>query len=142
MALPVLPLAVGGLAALVLWRHARKAKLTPAQRAVYETARDVKDPAKLRAIADAFESQGFKEEANLLRKRAALRELPPATTIARRKAFRQGLSSKDPVGVLKLADAFDKEGATGAAAELRKYAASLQVAQGQQPTATTQGAKS
>jgi len=54
-----------------------------------------------------------------------LRELPKAKRDERRNIFKKGMASKDPDAVERLAAAYDKEGATGAAAALRKYATGL-----------------
>jgi hypothetical protein len=100
--------------------------MTPERKKVYETALEsLKDPEKLRSLADAFDKEGLKDEAIMLRKRAALRELPASSKEARKAAFRKGMSSSDPKAVRVLATAFHKQGATGAAQALKKYAEGL-----------------
>jgi hypothetical protein len=85
----------------------------------------LKDPAKLRALADAFEREKLYPQAQLLRQRAALRELPPEIKSARRQVWRKAMVSKDKRAVLALADAYEKEGCTTAAQRLRTYASGL-----------------
>jgi len=123
----IVPLGIGALAGLAWWRSKRKPHgMTPERKKIYETALEsLKEPDKLRSLADAFDKEGLKDEAIMLRKRAALRELPPASKEARKAAFRKGMSSSDPKAVHALAVAFHKQGATGAAQALKKYAEGL-----------------
>lgn len=124
IAIPALVLGLGSLAAYKVWK--KKHRMTPERKKVYEAAlKSLKDPAKLRELATAFRKEGLKEEADLLDKRAALRELPSDVKEGRREAFKKGMTSKDAAGIEKLAKEFEKEGATGAAAALREYAAGL-----------------
>ena len=100
--------------------------MTPERKNIYEAALKTKLPAeKLRALADAFEKEGLKEEAEMLRKRAALRDAPPNVKKDRRIAYKKGITSKDPAAVEQLAGAFQKMGATSAALNLKRYAAGL-----------------
>lgn len=109
--------------------------MTPVRKKIYEEAlKSLKDPIKLRKLADTYDSEGLHEEATLLRKRAALREIPPEQKAARRDAFRRALSvGKDGVPVTgetiqkieTLAATFHNQGATGNAAALRQHAAGL-----------------
>lgn len=104
-----------------------KGELTPERQMIFETALDqVKEPAKLRGLAKAFREQGLIKEADILDKRAALRDLPPDVKEGRRDAYRKGMDSKDPIAINTLAAAFESEGATGAAESLRKQAIALQ----------------
>lgn len=134
----LLPLAILGLvgsAGIAQARRAnKKAAADPATMAarqvVYETAlNEVKDPAKLRTMAKAFRGEGMEAEATMLEKRAALQELPPEIKAARREALRKAMASTDAVKVLEMADAFHQQGCTGAAENLRKYAAGLTAAE-------------
>jgi len=123
---PLIPVALGGAALWAWWRAKHKKGMTPERKKIFEQAmKSLKEPEKLNTLADAFEKEGLKDEATQLRKRAKLRALPPDTQVARREAMKKALASKDPVAVEKVAAAFDKEGATGAAAKLRQYAAGL-----------------
>lgn len=97
--------------------------MTPERRQVYDSAlKTLKDPVKLRLLADAFEKEGFLAAATMLRKRAALRELPNEVKSERRSLFKKAMASTNPETVRELAAAFEGEGATGAAETLRKYA--------------------
>ena len=131
MALPLLPLAIATLAAGAFYADRRreapaKGVVTPERAIILETAlNELKEPEKLRKLAKTFRDQDLPAQADLLEKRAKLRELPEETKKARREAFRKGMSSQDPDAVRKLANVFEQQGATGAAAALRKYADSL-----------------
>jgi len=132
MPVPWIPVFIVGLATAAYVRAGKrtaKGVLTPEREAVLKAALEtVQDPAKLRSLADVYEKEGLKDEAELLRKRAKLRELPKAVKDARQAAFRETLKSKDPVAVRRVAAAFRKEGCTGAAAKLEEYAKGLEVA--------------
>lgn len=133
MPFPLLPIAIAALAsgAYVAKSKREKAAISPqamAERAVvYETALNhCKDPDKLRQMAMAFRQQGHIAEADMLVKRALLREAPPEVQATRKEAFKKGMASTDSGGIRSLADAFDSQGATGAAAELRAHARALE----------------
>lgn len=127
--LPLLPIGIlmlSGGAFIAAKNQEKKNEMTPSRQHVFETAlNEVKEPEKLRALAKAFRDQGLNVQADLLEKRAKLRELPPNIKAERRDAFRKGMASKDPNAVRRLAEVFDREGATGAANALRKYADQL-----------------
>lgn len=128
MAPIVLPLAVillGG-AAFYAAKKSGGSAMTSERKIVYQTAlRKEKDPDKLRALAESYRAQGLTAQADLLEKRAALRELPPEVKAARRAAFKSALASSNKGAVLAMANALDNEGATGAADKLREYAGGL-----------------
>lgn len=123
----VLPAIVIAATAGAAWKlHKHSSKMTPERKVIYDNAlANLKDPAELRKLADSFDKEGLKKEGDMLRKRAALREMPPDVKAARKDAYRKGMQSTDKSGVLRLAEAFHLQGATGAAASLRKYAAGL-----------------
>lgn len=132
MLVPIAITVLAGVAAAV--KHKRDKGKDPnpeiqAQRQfVYEQALNtVKDPDALRKMAKAYADAGLIAEANMLEKRAALQELPPAVKEARREAFRKGMECKDAAKVYALADAYESQGCTGAAEHLRNHAASLPV---------------
>ncbi len=118
-------------------QHARSKKAASpatlaARMAIYKTAigaddpnTALKDPDKLRTLAQSFRDEDMIAEANMLDKRAALQERPAEVKVAHKEAFRKGMASTDPAKVNDLADAFDSMGCTGAAENLRKYAAGL-----------------
>jgi hypothetical protein len=127
--LPLIPIAVVGLGGLAIWKSRKHHGMTPARKKIYETAlRTLKDPEKLRTLAKAFDKEGLKDEAIMLRKRALLREMPPDIRAKRQEVFSRAMASKNPAKVENVAQAFHKEGAVGAAANLRKYAAGLRKA--------------
>lgn len=129
MPLPLIPLAVAGVAAvsaLVVHKRTKKTKLTPAREKIFNTAmNDLKDPAGLKKLSQAYQSQGLTEQAQALAKRATLRALPPAVKAQRRVIFKKAMSLKDPAQVKKISSAFRGEGCTGAADSLDRYAAGL-----------------
>jgi len=128
MPFPLIPAAVVALAGAGVYVHKKRKpkKMSAEQEKIYSAAlKTLKDTAKLRGLADTYQKEGFKHEADMLRKRAALRELPPETKKARKAAFKAGLQSKDPVKVNRLAEMFHKEGAVGVADKLRQYAKGL-----------------
>ncbi len=141
--LPVLiPIGMALLAGTAAYAKSKreKAATDPAvvahRQMLYETAigavdsnTAIKDPMKLRTLARVFRSEGLVAEADMLEKRAALRELPPEVVEARREAFRKLMECADATRVLAAAAAFENEGATGAAENLRKYAAGLTAAE-------------
>lgn len=124
--IPLLPAAIVLLAGTALFVTKKKV-MTPARQMVFDKAiAKEKDPVKLRALAAQFRSEGLNPQADLLEKRAKLRELPDDVKAARKAAFRQAMSSTDKKAVLGMAQAYENEGATGAAAKLREYAKGLQ----------------
>jgi hypothetical protein len=127
----MLPLLIPAIAVLggYAWWQTRPRGMTPERKMIYETALvTLKEPDKLRTLADAFENEGFKDEATMLRKRALLREMPLDVKTKRQQAFGAAMKSTDPAKVEAVAMAFQNEGATGAAANLRKYAEGLRKA--------------
>ncbi len=141
MPLPIYPIGIG-LLTLVAWFTTRgRAKngaagkstmageMTPERQIIYQTALSTtKDPLELQKLAAAFRKEGLVAQAILLDKRAKLRTLPDEVKEARRQIYREAMDQTDPDKVEKLADAFEKEGATGAAAALKEYAQSLRKA--------------
>lgn len=128
MPLPLIPVAVTGLAGLAAWKvhKNRKRGMTPARQKVYDQAlTNLKDPVKLRKLAAAYHKEGLTEQGTMLQKRARLRELPADVKEGRRAAFKKGMTLTNAASVEKLAATFEKEGATGAATALRAYAAKL-----------------
>ena len=127
-----LPIAVlsmvgaAGVAQTVRSKRKSSAQTAAERKVIYETAlNSVKDSEKLRKLAAVFRKEGLPAEADMLEKRAALQDLPADVKQARRDAFRKGMTSTDVPKIMALADAFHAEGATGAAENLRKYAAGL-----------------
>ena len=104
----------------------KKTALTPERKAVYEGAlTSLKHPPELRKLADSFDHVGLPEHAIVLRKRAALHELPPEIQALRKKESQYAMTQTDPKHALRYADAFSDTAAFSAANHLRKYAAAL-----------------
>ena len=100
--------------------------LTPARQGVYEAAMTaLEDPAKLSQLAGEFEKNGLPEQADMIRKRAALRALPKEIKKQRKAVFQKAMQSKNKQAVRNLAQAYYNEGATGAAQALHTYADGL-----------------
>jgi uncharacterized membrane protein len=100
--------------------------LTPARDAVFGAAMDtLRDPTQFRMLADAFERKGLGEQAERLRKRAALREESAEVKERRREAFKRAMSSDNIEAVEEIARMFERREATKAAAKLRGHARAL-----------------
>jgi hypothetical protein len=127
--LPALALAVTGLA---VFKAAKKKKLTPEQLKIYRAAlgeepgtTGLKTSAQLRELSRAFRAQGFKEQADMLEKRAVIKDIPDEVKAQYRNIFRVALDSLDRAAVLKVANEFEKSGRTGVSNVLRNHAATL-----------------
>jgi|SRR5262245_2959780 len=105
----------------------RKVDMTPEHTKIYNAAINgaLKDPNKLRQLSDVFAGEGYIPQARLLRQRAQLRELSPAIKAARQSVFRRAMNSRNKTAVLHVAEAFERQGATGAAKKLREYGSGL-----------------
>jgi hypothetical protein len=126
--IPLLPAAIIALAGTAFFLTRKKAgALTPEREMLFNKAVNTeKDPQRLRALAAQFRSDGLNVQAEFLEKRAKLRELPDSVKAARKAAFKQAMGSTNKEAILKLADAYEREAATGAAEALRKYVKGLQ----------------
>jgi hypothetical protein len=116
-------------ALLLAWFRAGKAKkgeLTAERKAIFQAALEtLEDSGKLRELADVFATEGLTVQADLLKKRANLRELPETIKRARHEAFLKAMSASDPAKVEEIALLFENEGAIGASNALRGYSAGL-----------------
>lgn len=135
MPIPLLPIVVCCLGAAAYHQSSKRSKgpgkgiLTPEREHYYNVAiREVKEPEKLRLLAKTFREEGFPVHAEMLEKRANLRAIPADKKKERRAIFKRAMNSTDATAIRNLANAFEREGCTGAAKELRDYAASLPVA--------------
>lgn len=90
------------------------------------TIENVRDPVKLRAMAQAFRLKGKTYQADVLEKRAGHASLPADVKNARKRAYKKAMQSLIPDAVRQIADAYEKEGCVGAARNLREYGSSLQ----------------
>jgi hypothetical protein len=124
---PVIVIALCGVAYKVS-RTSKRGVLSKERKDIFLAAmKSLKDPVKLRMLADTYQAEGLKVEADLLRKRANLRALPKEVQAARRAAFRKCMSSLDADGIDRVAAVYEEQGATGAAEDLRRYARGLRL---------------
>jgi hypothetical protein len=133
MLIPLVLIGLIGGAAYAAKRHDKvpaKGVLTPERQVIFETALNEANAEQLRAMSKVFIEQGLVTEGRILEKRAKLRELSPEIKAARRQIYQDALKHTDPVYVDNLATVFEKEGATGAAQNLREYAAALRAQYG------------
>ncbi len=120
--IPVLAIGAGWLA----YKKWINKGMTPERKQIFDAAMSsIVDTAKLRALADSFEKEGLRGEADLLRKRALLREAPADVKAARRQAFRKAMGSDNANAILEVAKAHEQVGAMGAAEELKQRAANV-----------------
>lgn len=125
MLVPII-IVLGGVAAYKAWKRPAKAGLTGERLAIYNAAIvSLKEPEKLEQLASVFEGEGLREHATVLRQRAKLRGLPPKIKRERREIFSRAIKSTNVAGIKAVADAFERDGAIGAASELRRHAESL-----------------
>jgi hypothetical protein len=104
------------------------APLSPRQRLIFHTLLSADTPAaQLSEWADKFSAQGFKDEADILRKRAAIASAPPEVRAKVKMAFQVGMASKNPQEVRQLANLMEANGYFGNADALRKVASDLDV---------------
>lgn len=133
MPLPLLPIVVVCLGAAAYHKTSSrkgpgKGVLTPERQHFFEFAiKECKDPEKLRSLAKTYREQGLAMHADMLEKRANLRAIPEDKKKERRAIFKRAMKSTDINAIRNLANAYEREGCTGAAKELRDYAASLPV---------------
>jgi len=109
-----------------IYRRPRRVGMTGKRQQIYESALvTLKQPEKLRALAAAFEGEGLIAEADLLKKRASIRELPKSKREERRAIFRRAIQSSNIPAIRAVAAEFRAAGCTGAAANLYAHADSL-----------------
>lgn len=129
MIVPILLVLGGG---YLGYKVIKQRSMTAREKQIFtEAFASLKDETKLASLADAFEKEGFRKEANMLRRRIALRNQPADVQQARRGAFDKAMAVKDPSkipDILDLANQFDGIGAVGVANTLRHYAATLKAA--------------
>lgn len=125
----LIPIVLVGLVGLGAWKAIRRPDpvgMTAQRVQIYQAAlATLKDPQKLRTLAQAYEDAGCLAEARILKQRAQLRELPKHVRAQRRDVFARAIRSSNADAVRKVAEAFASEGALGAAENLRRHANSL-----------------
>lgn len=118
--------AAAGAAASKLGKPADHGVLTPARADVFGVAMEsLRDPREFRMLADAFDRKGLGDQAEMLRRRAQLREEPAEVKERRREAFKAAMASDDPDKVEQVAAAFERRAATHAARRLRFHVRAL-----------------
>lgn len=138
---PWLAAGVGTLLVAAVLRNQEKEKTMPAhgektdeREAMFITAMRVLEvPRDLRGLADKMSEMGltaprytgFDDWADMLRRRAAMFELPIEVRRQRRDAFRKGMASGKKQGVLRLAHMFREAGSWVAAEKLEEHARGL-----------------
>jgi hypothetical protein len=94
--------------------------MTPERVRIYQQAvAELKDPAKLRGLADMFEQTGCAREAEHLRKRARLRDRTPDERRADKARYKAAMSSSDVREIEKAVSYFQGIGADGCVRHLR-----------------------
>jgi len=121
---------VGGLSLVAARKvKARKNALTEKRKETFERAmvssNDDMPSDRLYRLADEFQRVGLKEQTNLLRKRAALRDMSPEEKKRNSEILQRAFTSKNLEAIEKVAKAFEEKGAVGAAASLRKYSSGI-----------------
>ena len=123
-----------GLIALAAWQASKPGPgvMTPERRLVFNHALNKLDPPlsseKLNELATLFEKEGLAAHADILRKRAMMRDRPEELKKQYRAAFQSAMGCKDPLRVRALATAFEAQGMTNNARKLREYAIGLDAA--------------
>lgn len=135
-----------GLAVLTWKKLGKREEWTAEREAMYQSAlENLTGPLgvnQLLVIAKECDEKGFHVKAYGLRQRAKLRAQDVKTKQAHREAFRKGMQSDNVEGILRLAAAFERYTATGAAARLRARAEWIvagKPAAPQAPQPSTQG---
>lgn len=100
--------------------------LTPDREDLYRNAlAHLQDPDKMKALADAFEKEGLKLQAKLLRKRAEWRSRDAAKRDQHEAVYQKALLSENATAVVEIAKAFESMTATAKAARLYEHARNL-----------------
>jgi hypothetical protein len=106
-----------------------RGELTPRRQLMFQRAMEsVKDPVELRRLGDAFAGESLPEHAQLLYKRAGLRELPEDIKAKRRMIFRKAMCSDNVQAIRGVALAFAREGAIDAGKVLKEHADAVEAA--------------
>lgn len=125
------PLIVGGV--FIGWQLLKKSSanthfgvVTPEREEMFNNALEhLTDPERLRKLADAFEKEGLRAQANVLRRRATWRERDAKTKADHEAIFQKALESENAVAILEVANAFELMTATVKARQLRDHVALL-----------------
>ena len=125
----MVPVILGALAVgtgVAIYKKHKKGGMTPQRKQIFEAAiKTLKDPVKLRSLADSFDKEGLKAEATILRKRAAIFSASPEVVAQKKSVFKTAMKSSKPEAVTKVAQEFHKQGHFEVANQLRNYAKGL-----------------
>ncbi len=131
--LPLIPLGIASLAGGAWWAQKKRKeknvdpRLQAERDVIFDTAMNSPmSSEKLRDLAVAFRKAGLVAHADMLDKRALLKDAPQELKNARQDALRKGLASTDIPSIRRLASAFEVEGCAAAATKLREYAQGLE----------------
>lgn len=124
--IPVLVCVLGG-GAYFKNRSKKIGVMTPERQKVFNAALagGMQDPKNLDKLAREFRAVGLPEQAKLLEKRAELKRLPNEVKLARRQVWRRAIQSTNKPAMVKLANAYEREGCTSAAMRLHEIIAGL-----------------
>lgn len=143
MPIPIIPIAAVAVFGALLAAKPRGAPVVSKQveaqrRYIYNDAMTAKDmtPERLRKLAIQYQAQGMPAEADMLIRRAVLRETNaanPKLREARADALRKAFASTNVDAIRHMANVHQEMGALGAAAGLRELAAGLEAKQNEVP---------
>jgi hypothetical protein len=118
--------ALGALGLGALWKSRRPGEMNEERDRLYRECLSGGVPLeRMKSLAQAFEKARCFPQAKMLYKRIALEELPPEVRESREKIFYRALASSNGPAILRVAQAFDDQGATRSALRLRRHAAQL-----------------
>jgi len=126
----LVPVVVGGLVLVATYKvsTSQKGVLTKERLKIYNAALNripALPPEQMRVLADTYDSQGLSKCADVLRKRADVRDLSPEKKLIRQQAIQKIMSSNDSHVIRVAAQAFEAEASFGTAKTLRDLADAL-----------------
>lgn len=120
--------AIGGALARVAPKRER-IEMSPEGKMAFKTMMATeKTPEELREMAVVLDGQGHTLEAEMLRGRAALRELPAEVREQRKEIYRRAMASDDVEEIREFAGVFDAAQAFSSAQSLRQHADAVDAA--------------
>jgi hypothetical protein len=134
MPIPLIPVAIFGLAGGAWYAQKRRTAVQPISPVVLATRRAIfgqvingKLPVeKLQVMAKAYRDQGMIAEATMLDKRIAVATAPQHIKDQRSAIYKAAMSSEKPAAIRAVANEFEALGCTGAADTLRTYAGAVE----------------
>lgn len=130
--------AFGGSVLWAFWNSRRPGEMNETRDRAYVECLSGRVPVeKMRELANAFEKARCYPQARMLRLRINLEELPAEKKDERRAIFQRAMESKNHAAVLRVAQAFEQEGATTSASRLRAHAERLAKALTEAPPIVT-----